>query len=277
MRHGHFKRPLTCNTCTLSLLSVLYPFTSLRWAHAHAQDTPVSLTLAAQPSVTMPPITNIQSTTLSTSSTSFTSSFLAQPSLETQSELFIAAEQPRPEEVKNRVFNYYFLFLALLAGVLAAFLWWIHRHRRREQEQLRLRGQHALAQDVERWANERRNRLPIVEGLNESGEAPPPYKPKVDLGTTVTTLDGSSGPAVDVTIPPRALSHDGMQHTRLPDYIEPIRLDDNFTRTESVRPVNQTVNYAGGNTTRGTSYNRPNVPAVEGNLETRTLIEFSRT
>jgi hypothetical protein len=207
------------------------------------------LTLAAQPSVTMPLITNIQSTTLSTSSTSFTPSFLTQPPLETQFELFIAAEQPHPEEVKNRVFNYYFLFLALLAGVLAVLLWWMHRHRRREQEQLRLRGQHALARDVERWANEGRNRLPIVEGLNEFGEAPPSYKPKVDLGTTVTTLDGGSGPAVNVTIPPRALSRDEFEHARLPDYVETTRTDDNFTRTESVRPVNQTINHAGGNTT----------------------------
>ena len=115
----------------------------------------------------------------------------------------------------------------------------MHRHRRREQENLRLRGQHALARDIERWVSERRNRLLVVEGLNESGEAPPPYKPKDDTNMTLTAVDGGFEPAVDVTVPPRTLSRDEAQHARLPDYMETIRPNDNITSTENTTPTSE--------------------------------------
>ena len=140
-------------------------------------------------------------------------------------------------EVKGRVLNYYFLFLALLVAALAALLWWMHHQRRREQEQIRLRGQHALVRDVERWAIDRRNQPPVVEGLNESGEAPPPYKPKDDTLTNLIPANDNPELALDVAIPPRALSRDETEHARLPDYVETAHVDDRGRSTRSTRSV----------------------------------------
>jgi hypothetical protein len=149
-----------------------------------------------------------------------------QPPLQTYPELFIATEQtPQGGEAKNRVFNYYFLFLALLAAMLAALLWWLHRQRRREQEQVRLRGQRALVRDVERWAMYRRRQAPVVDGLDEFGAAPPPYRPKDDSITTLEHLNAGMDGAVNVAVPPRAFSRDDADHIRLPDYSETIRAD----------------------------------------------------
>lgn len=153
-----------------------------------------------------------------------------QPPLQTFPEPFIATEQtPQAGEARNRVFNYYFLFLALLAAMLAALLWWLHRQRRRDQEQIRLTGQRALERDVERWAIHRRRQAPVVEGLDHDGEAPPPYKPKDDTVTTLEHLhDGMDG-AGSVAIPPRVLSREDTDHIRLPDYSETVRLNDRNT------------------------------------------------
>jgi len=66
---------------------------------------------------------------------------------------------------------------------------WIGRRKRRKAALLRYHGQHALARDVEGWRNRfgvgraggSSNTLNengrVVEGLNERGEAPPPYVP----------------------------------------------------------------------------------------------------
>lgn len=179
--------------------------------------------------MTIPPAASLKILSTSVSST-LTPVIPNQPPLQTYPELFIATEQtPQGGEAKNRVFNYYFLFLALLAAILAALLWWMHRQRRREQEQIRLRGQRALIRDVERWAMYRRRQAPVVEGLDQNGEAPPPYEPKEDTITTLQHLnDGMDGLAT-FTVPPRALSRDNADHTRLPDYSETIRAEDSST------------------------------------------------
>ncbi|KAF2628645.1 hypothetical protein BU25DRAFT_457451 [Macroventuria anomochaeta] len=201
----------------------------------------------------MPPIANLESTALSSTPLSLplTPVFPSQPPLETHHELSIAADQSHPgREVKNRVFNYYFLFLALLTAALAALLWWIHRQRRREREQIRSEGQHALARDVERWAIYRRNQPPTVEGLNESGEAPPPYKPKDDTVATLEPINDNPELADDVAIPPRVRTRDGIEHARLPEYVKSIRLDHSDSSLESARPAVQTLSARpGGNAT----------------------------
>jgi hypothetical protein len=237
MRHAEPRRITTCNTCT-SLLLVL----SLKsLPEALAQDIPsVSSTLTTRTSVTMPPAASFESTSTSISSPS-TPITPNQPPLQTYPELFAAAEQtPQGSEVKNRVFNYYFLFLALLAVMLAALFWWMHRERRRQQEQIRLRGQRALLRDVERWAMYRRHEEPVVEGLDQHGEAPPPYKPKGETVTTLEDVNDTMDGAVNVAIPPRALSRDDTEHIRLPDYSETIFIDGGRTDVQQARSLDET-------------------------------------
>lgn len=241
MRHDRNGRPTMCNSCVLLLISVLYSSISLPCAHA--QDTIfIPLTLARNPSVTMLPTANLDSTTnglLALSSLPCTSGFPNQPPFERHSELSIAAEQPQHRsQVKNRVFNYYFLFLALLVCVLALLLWWLHRHRRREREQMRVRGQHALARDVEHWAMNRRNQPHTVEGLNESGEAPPPYKPKSGVTTALEPVINNPHDAI-VSLPPRILTRAEIEHARLPNYVETVYLNNIDVGTEPAKPVDQ--------------------------------------
>ncbi|KAF3037788.1 hypothetical protein E8E12_004437 [Didymella heteroderae] len=183
-------------------------------------------------SVTMPPAAGLEILSTPVSS-SFTPAMPSQPPLQTYPGLFIATEQtPQGGEAKNRVFNYYFLFLALLAAMLAALLWWMHCQRHREQEQIRVRGQRALVRDVERWAMYRRREAPVLEGMDE---VPPPYKPKADTVTTLEHLNDGMDGAVNVTVPPRAHSRDDTEYIRLPDYSETIGIDDNNTSSSSVR------------------------------------------
>lgn len=246
MRHDEFRRLTACNTCTLLVPFVILNFlTFLPSATAQVVSSEPSALNTPRPAMTMQPTTNSQPEL-----TSIVSSQLApldplnpsQPSLETPPALFIAAEQPQQQvQVSNRVFNYYFLFLALLVAVVGVLLWYIHRHRKRGQEQVRLRGRHALVHDVEQ-AILRRNQPPFVEGLNESGEAPPPYKPKDNKTNIVETAEHAG-----ITIPPRVLSRDGTEHVRLPDYAELIRANG---VTANGRAPNQIdIARSGGNTT----------------------------
>ncbi|KAL8927075.1 MAG: hypothetical protein Q9208_002621 [Pyrenodesmia sp. 3 TL-2023] len=92
----------------------------------------------------------------------------------------------------NSILNYYFLLLALLIIILGIiYLSYAKRHRQKIARS-RQSGQRALARDVERWGGgspwgPARVRHPRVsprhhprrdEGLDERGEAPPPYVPK---------------------------------------------------------------------------------------------------
>lgn len=85
------------------------------------------------------------------------------------------------DDGSHRLLNYFFLLLlALVATTIAAYFLII---RRRQQRVARLQGnrQDALAHDLERWdgfrLHRRRGSNSRVEGLNESGEAPPAYMP----------------------------------------------------------------------------------------------------
>lgn len=216
---------------------------------ALAQDIlPAPSTFTTRASVTMPPAASLDS--ISTSVLSPISPVNPnQPPLQTFPELFIATEQtPQGSVGKNRVFNYYFLFLALLAAILAALLWWMHRQRRREREQTRLRGQHALVRDVERWTMYRRRQAPVVEGLNESGEAPPPYQPKDDTVTTPEHFTDAMDGAGSITIPPRALSRNDTGHVLLPDYSESVQIDNSNMDIPPTREHNETTSTRVGST-----------------------------
>lgn len=133
------------------------------------------------------------------------------------------------EQRNESVFNYYFLFLAAFGFLVVIGLWWLHRRRRIRKEQTRRSGHNALARDLDGWVNTRRwmhgawrhNQATTFvrreEGLNEHGEAPPPYRPKgeatVDAGIThdVTT---------SLAIPLRTLPRDEAERSRPPGYEE---------------------------------------------------------
>lgn len=143
---------------------------------------------------------------------------------------FVPVKQPQDgHDGKNRVFYYYFLFLALLTAVLAALLWWLHRQKRSEQHQARLRGHDALARDVERWAMNRRDRLPPIEGLHGVEEPPPPYELKDAIVVSQVPVDGTSWPVDGVTVPPRALSRsETAPSPAIPPRISSARKRSNF-------------------------------------------------
>jgi hypothetical protein len=135
------------------------------------------------------------------------------------------------EQRKESVFNYYFLFLAAFGVLLVVGLWMIHKRREKKKEQRRRSGHNALARDLDGWVNTRRwmhgawrpaaGFVRREEGLNEHGEAPPPYQPKsadtvVVQGHDGTTQDSTNG----LTIPLRTLSRTDVERSRLPGYEE---------------------------------------------------------
>lgn len=149
-----------------------------------------------------------------------------------------ASAQYDPNQERNeKAFNYYFLILGGIVLSVALILWWIRQRKRRQKEQMRLSGQNALARDLDGWANSRRwihgtwrqnqstTSTRHEEGLNEQGEAPPPYQPK----SSVSAADVVSGdPVLDPTnvrdsatglaVPMHVLSRDEFDHIRPPAY-----------------------------------------------------------
>lgn len=81
------------------------------------------------------------------------------------------------------------------------------RRRRQRQAHNRSSGQSALARDLETWPGPRRRAGREEEGLDERGEAPPPYVPK-ELEAAVIR-----GEAVE-------LGRGGRQERKPPDYRE---------------------------------------------------------
>lgn len=92
-------------------------------------------------------------------------------------------------------------------------------------------GQHALARDIDGWVNTRRwirgnwrdtanGSTRREEGLNELGEAPPPYKVREDVGTAVhERADDGNG---HLAVPLRTLSREGRASLKPPGYEESI-------------------------------------------------------
>lgn len=132
---------------------------------------------------------------------------------------------------KESVFNYYFLFLAAFGVLIVVGLWWIHRRRKRRKEQMRLSGHNALARDLDGWVNTRRwmhgawryNQPAFVrreEGLDEHGEAPPPYQPKSEATVAQGDIAAAQDATAGLTIPLRTLSRDEIERSRPPGYEE---------------------------------------------------------
>ncbi|MCJ1450915.1 hypothetical protein MMC28_001249 [Mycoblastus sanguinarius] len=88
------------------------------------------------------------------------------------------------------VLNYYFLLLAVFIVIIALAYWSLARRRRNKIARLRYNQQTALARDLETWPGRRRgvgrwrfagmggHETRVEEGLDERGEAPPPYLAK---------------------------------------------------------------------------------------------------
>jgi hypothetical protein len=140
---------------------------------------------------------------------------------------FPATDDPQNVPVHNGiVFNYYFLFLAAFAVLIGASLWWVHGRKRRRTQQLRASGQHALARDLEGWASNRdstpaghsRHQLSThpmrAEGLDEHGEAPPPYQSKNEVAAGAVQVPDTP----QVAIPLRTYAREHHDGIRPPGY-----------------------------------------------------------
>ncbi len=146
---------------------------------------------------------------------------------------------------EDNLLNFYFIFIALFVILLIIAIWFIHRRRKQQKERLRNSGQNALARDLNGWSQPRRwihgvapwrtdNPLNTAreEGLNELGEAPPPYIK--DTQIRERRLSGGNASAAEIpaepAIPLRTLSRDERNRLKPPDYESSIR--------ESLTPSN---------------------------------------
>jgi len=123
-----------------------------------------------------------------------------------------------PEERQNvGFFRYYFLLLGVLAGFILVVIWLIHRRKVQRRALWPRNGQQALARDVEAWPGTRRllhgrygatNSVLLrpTEGLDERGEAPPPYQPKSEVSSTT------------IAIPLQVLPANGSERSLPPQY-----------------------------------------------------------
>ncbi|KAI4698654.1 hypothetical protein J4E81_005265 [Alternaria sp. BMP 2799] len=123
-----------------------------------------------------------------------------------------------PEERQNASFyKYFYLLLGMLAGLILVAAWLIHRRRVRHLTVRRQNGQQAPARDAEAWPGTRRllhgryratNSVLLrqTEGLDEHGEAPPPYQPKSEASSTT------------IAIPLRVLSANESERSLPPQY-----------------------------------------------------------
>jgi hypothetical protein len=95
------------------------------------------------------------------------------------------------ENIQHAVFNYYFLIVAVVVILLCVGILYFRSRKKRKAALIRSHSQRALAQDVagfrNRWGINRVGGIPYLpnnrgrsdpeEGLDERGEAPPPYVP----------------------------------------------------------------------------------------------------
>ncbi|KAH7093343.1 hypothetical protein FB567DRAFT_173053 [Paraphoma chrysanthemicola] len=159
------------------------------------------------------------STVLDASNT--TSSTVSTSTEQTPPGLFPAATPSSSEHIRDEsVFNYYFLFLITFAVLIAALLWWLHKQRKRRKEQMRLSGHNALSRDLEGWVGARRfmhgryrgNQAAFrrrEEGLDEHGEAPPPYQSKNEVSVSHDPTPAAPT-SNDPIVPLRVLTREGV-------------------------------------------------------------------
>ena len=145
-----------------------------------AQVTP---NMAAMPSLAASP--TFPSTITILSLPAATSSSLGPP-MPSATDQIPPSQNTNNQQSTNGILNYYFLLLVGFVIIVALVWWSLIRRNRRKTAQSRNSRQSALARDLEgmppgrRWGNGRfrlaREPAP-EEGLDERGQAPPPYMP----------------------------------------------------------------------------------------------------
>lgn len=123
--------------------------------------------------------------------------------------------------------QYYYIIVGVGVCLLMLIAWLAYKRRIMVKTMQQQDRQQALAQDAERWRPSRlwqsgasgRDTGGALhpEGLNEQGEAPPPYPRQASVGG----LDGQHG-AADLVIPLRDLSRRSDQSMKPPDYIQTV-------------------------------------------------------
>ncbi|TID16469.1 hypothetical protein E2P81_ATG11896 [Venturia nashicola] len=100
-----------------------------------------------------------------------------------------SSDQDDSDDPRSGLLNYYFVFLALFICLLVMGIYFLHKRQRARKQAFRNSGENALARDLDGWTGgprrwivghrreESRNTSGSreEEGLNEFGEAPPPY------------------------------------------------------------------------------------------------------
>ena len=142
------------------------------------------------------------------------------------------------EHRNDDLLNFYFIFIAVFVILLLIGIWFIHRHKKRRKARLRNSGQNALARDLNGWSQPRRWIHGVApwrtdgplnsareEGLNELGEAPPPYIKDTQSRERRLSVGSASAAALpaEPAIPLRTLSRDDRDRLKPPDYESSIR------------------------------------------------------
>jgi hypothetical protein len=242
----HIKYQLLCSGEQTQLLALLLCIAALIQVSG-AQDpaattsrTSVVLLTETFATVTRAPALTTMSTRQTTISSTIgnatTSSTVGTPTEHAPSDLFPAATPSSDVHIRDEtVFNYYFLFLAAFAVLIAALLWWLHKQRQRRKEQMRLGGHNALSQDLDGWAGARRfmhgryGRHQVAlgwreEGLNEHGEAPPPYQPKNEVLVSHQPTTAAQN-STSLAVPLRTFTRDITNRACPPGYSATTRTD----------------------------------------------------
>ncbi|KAJ9641060.1 hypothetical protein H2201_007995 [Coniosporium apollinis] len=137
--------------------------------------------------------------------------------------------------------NYYFIFVALFLCFIALAFFYFHRRSKLRKERFRNSVQNALAHDLDGWVYTRRwvhgswrpgdsGVSRREEGLNEHGEAPPPYAPAAETGNAaglggVDIREGhqtgyGGGSTATIAVPLQSFSGDGRALADPPEYQE---------------------------------------------------------
>ncbi|EOA91613.1 uncharacterized protein SETTUDRAFT_18290 [Exserohilum turcica Et28A] len=121
-----------------------------------------------------------------------------------------------PEAI--RILKYYFVLMAALFILAGYAAWSFYRRTARKRELRRQAEEEALARDMQAWSHPRifmhgryaASHMPFVlqeEGLDRNGEAPPPYRAKLE-----------EAPALYITIPLPTLSRTRGRRSQPPQY-----------------------------------------------------------
>ncbi|EMD97859.1 hypothetical protein COCC4DRAFT_33233 [Bipolaris maydis ATCC 48331] len=130
-------------------------------------------------------------------------------------QMVIAARQVFEDETPHEIsaFKYYFLLIGVLVVMIAFLLWYLHRRTKHKTEFCEQDSEQPPARDIQTWSQPRRFMYGIYEasnsflsrqseGLDQNGDAPPPYQPK------------SRAPTIDVEIPLPTLSRSLSQRSQ---------------------------------------------------------------